>query len=140
MTISIEPLPQTPCTLLQAMAREEGWYAHEDEPTRPQRNNNPLDLTYCGETISAGAVSSDGRFAQFADAADGWNAARRWLLVPAHLESGHLVAGYCGASLEQVINRFAPPAENQTSAYLANVCTWAGLTPQSIVTAEMINQ
>lgn len=121
--------------LLEAMAREEGWYVTD---SRPARNCNPLDLEYCSETIRMGALKGDPRFAVFATARDGWLAAQKWLSVPAEFEEGKLVAGYCGATLEQAINRFAPPTENETSSYVVNVCTWTGLTPETIVTLDLL--
>jgi hypothetical protein len=35
--------------------------------------------------------------------------------------------------LSNAIENWAPPVENQTSQYLANVCTWTGLTPDTII-------
>lgn len=138
MSYPIEPMPSTPCTLLQGMAREEGWYMHGDLPNRPQRNNNPLDLIYCDESKAFGAIKGDPRFAVFVNPEAGWEAARRWLLVPAEFENGKLVHGYCGATLEQLYYRFAPPTENQTWTALANLTLWTGLSTSTVVTAEMI--
>ena len=120
-------------TLLEAIAREEGYYV---SGSRPQRNNNPGDLIFCAESQRFGATHGDPRFAVFPDDMTGWNALRRWLSVPAEFENGNLVAGYLGATLEQIVNRFAPPVENQTASYMANVCTWTSLSPSSIITSE----
>jgi hypothetical protein len=137
---AIEPPPPTPYALVPAMARCEGWYARGAEPNRPQRNNNPLDLTYCSESAAFGATGGDPRFAVFPDAATGWRAARRWLLVPARFDAaGNLVGGYCGATLRQIINRFAPPSENDSSQYLEDVATMTSIKPDQIVTADMID-
>lgn len=120
-------------TFLEAIAREEGF---EVENSRPQRNNNPGDLIFCPESEKFGATHGDPRFAVFPDVATGWDALRRWLSVPAHIEGGQLVAGYLGATVAQIVHRFAPPVENNTDAYVVNVCTWADLTPETIITAE----
>ena len=134
------PMPALPCTLLEAMARQEGFYSDGLTPDRPQANNNPLDLIYCNESASYGATGSDNRFARFPDVATGWDAARRWLSVPAKFSAGgDLVGGYCGATLQQVIFRFAPPNENQTSQYLANVCAWTGFTPQTVIDQAILS-
>jgi hypothetical protein len=120
-------------TFLQAIAREEGF---EVEGSRPQRNNNPGDLVFCAESERFGATHGDPRFAVFPDAETGWEALRHWLSLPAEFEDGKLVAGYLGATVEQIVNRFAPPVENNSSAYVANVCGWANVTPATIITSE----
>ena len=119
-------------TILQAMARMEGWGVAN---ARPTVNNNPLDLMYGPEAIAFGATGTDGRFAIFPDAETGWNAGRRWLSVPARFDAiGNLVGGYLGATLEQVINRFAPPSENDSSEYASNVSLWSGVALTDVVT------
>lgn len=146
-----EPLPEIPCTLLQAMAKVEGWY-DTDGPNRPQRNNNPGDLIYVPEAAFFGAFLETPlpgeipRFAAFREAGalgiegSGWEALRRWLLVPARFQRGELVGGYCGATLSQVINRFAPSAENDVTAYIDVVCTLSRIAPDTIITEDFINE
>ena len=128
-------------TVLQAFGKEEGFGGAEDgKPNRPTRNNNPLDLTYCSETIHFGASGGDPRFAVFPDIDTGWNAGRRWLSVPAKFDgSGDLVGGYLGATLKQVVFRFAPPNENNSQAYLDGVCASTGLTPETVLTSELLS-
>lgn len=125
-------------TFLQAVAKREGF---GNPGNRPTRNNNPGDLDFCKETKAFGADHGDPTFAVFLNAQDGWQALRRWLSVPAHFEpspgGGHkLVAGYLGATLAEVITRFAPPSENNTAAYIEDVCSMTGLTPTTIITPE----
>ena len=120
-------------TLLQAISREEGFGV---PGARPTKNNNPGDLIFCAESERFGATHGDPRFAVFPSVDIGWDALRRWLSVPAEFEQGKLVAGYLGATLEQIVNRFAPSVENNVSAYLANVCTFTGFSPDTIITAE----
>lgn len=123
-------------TILQAMARQEGFGV---PGARPTVNNNPLDLEFGPEASEFGATGTDGRFAIFPDAETGWNAGRRWLSVPARFDANrNLVGGYMGATIEQAINRFAPPVENETSAYVQNVCKWTGLTPTTILTPQLL--
>lgn len=123
-------------TFLEAIAREEGFY---QDGSRPQRNNNPGDLVYAPESIHFGATGSDGRFAIFPTVEMGWDALRRWLSVPARFDpAGDLVGGYLGATVRQAINRFAPPFENNTSQYVLNVCAWAEVDPNAILTEEML--
>ncbi len=121
-------------TILQAMGKMEGFGVLGSRPTK---NNNPLDLTYCSESVSFGATGTDGRFAVFPDEETGWNAGRRWLSIPAKFDvHGNLIAGYLGATLEQVINRFAPPNENNSNEYVSNVSLWTGVKPKDVVTKE----
>ena len=135
-------------TLLEAMAEREGFYA---PGSRPQRNNNPLDLRWGSEAKALGSIHGDtrdwsgfggyGGFAVFSNVATGWKAGQLWLSVPAKFAymSGDLVAGYLGATLRQVIFRFAPPEDgNDSQAYLDFVCEKTGYTPDTILTAEML--
>ena len=123
-------------TLLEAIAREEGFYVAD---SRPQRNNNPGDLEYNSETIRFGAAAGDPRFARFTDAKIGWQALRSWLSIPAKFDAdGNLVGGYLGATIEQAIHRFAPPSENDSDAYVANICAWTGLRPTDKLTIDLL--
>lgn len=106
---------------------------------RPQRNRNPGDLSWGAEADSFGATCGDPRFAIFPDVHTGWRALQRWLSVPAKFDKdGKLVGGYLGATIEQAINRFAPPGENNTSLYVATVCKNTGHRPDTILTPELL--
>jgi hypothetical protein len=123
-------------SLLEAMATEEGFYL---SGSRPARNNNPLDLTYCDESIHFGATGTDGRFAIFPSIHIGFSAGARWLSVTAHFDAaGNLIGGYLGATLKQVIYRFAPPSDNNSVRYLENVCEMTGYSPSTVLTSEML--
>ena len=106
-------------TLLEAMARMEGF----GKPgTRPTRNHNPGDLEYGSFSVSHGATGTDGRFAIFPSDDVGFEAMRALL-----------VKHYSGLTLEQALNKYAPPAENNTNVYLENVCKWVGCNPTDII-------
>lgn len=120
-------------TFIEAIATEEGFYVHD---SRPQRNHNPGDLIFGDEARRFGAVKGDPHFAIFIDDEMGWSALRRWLGVPAHFVEGNLTSGYLGATVKQIIHRFAPPSENDSDAYVKNVCLWTGLTPETVITHE----
>jgi hypothetical protein len=136
-------------TVLVAMSRVEGF----GEPGAiPTVANNPLDLIYCDESIAFGATANYKGFAQFASVDDphsgGWQAARRWLSVPAHfafdavayasepVPGRKLVGGYMGAQIAEVINRFAPGSQkgNNPAAYIDAVCAFGGVTPATVLT------
>jgi hypothetical protein len=38
---------------------------------------------------------------------------------------------YAGLTVAQALDKWAPPVENNVSAYLANVCLWIGCTPET---------
>src|SRR5271156_3053581 len=120
--------------LLKAIATVEGFY---EANSRSVRNNNPGDLIWGDEAAHFGAEKGDPEFAVFPNEEAGWYALQRWLSVPATFVDELLIGGYCGATLTDVIYRFAPPSENSSSQYLDNVCELTGLTPDTIVTPEL---
>lgn len=115
-------------TLIQAIAKEEGYGIPGDIPTR---DNNPGDIEAGRFATQEGATSVDAhnrRFAVFSTPEEGFNALR------ALLNS----SSYLGLSIHDALNKYAPPVENDTSAYEANVCHWTGLAPTEILTPTNI--
>ncbi|MGH7955119.1 MAG: hypothetical protein ACREOZ_04080 [Gloeomargaritales cyanobacterium] len=111
-------------TFLEAIAKEEGFGIAGNRPTR---NNNPGDLEYHPWMKVFGAtVEPRGRFAVFPTVKDGFAALSRLLTFPL----------YRGKTVLETLNIYAPPVENQTNKYIANVCLWTGLTPHSILTND----
>lgn len=111
---------------LAAVAREEGFYK---PGSRPNRNNNPGDLEFRGwEILYGGKKGNDPRFAVFSSTADGFHALQ-------HLFTFN---DYFGKTLEEVFNVYAPPSENETNLYFANVCLWTGLKPSTILTMDLL--
>jgi hypothetical protein len=109
-------IPPEPLTLAQAIARVEGYYAQGPTPNRPQRNFNPGDIEYTLFAKAAGAIGSDGRFAVFASERAGFNALNELLKGPS----------YSNLTIQQAVNRYAPPCENNTRNYVSLVCKWIG--------------
>ncbi len=93
----------------------------------PTRDNNPGDLCAGKFTADHGAEAAPGRFAVFETAADGFAALRDLL-----------TRNYAGMTLRAALLRYAPPVENNSEAYIANVCNWTGLTPDTVLTPENI--
>ncbi|HEY0264212.1 MAG TPA: hypothetical protein VGC07_06795 [Granulicella sp.] len=120
MSTPTSPLPKTPCTFLEAVAREEGFYIAK---TRPQRNNNPGDIEWGKFTQAHGATAGDPRFAIFSTPEAGF----------ACMKALFQSSGYKGLTIAQALNRWAPPVENQTNLYIVNVCKWTGLTPDTVI-------
>ena len=107
----------------QAIARMEGF----GKPgTRPTDNNNPGDIEWGKFAQAHGADRPEhgvGRFAHFPSAETGFAAMR------ALLQS----AGYKGLTIRATLNKWAPPVENDDSAYLAGVLRMTGLTADTII-------
>ncbi len=111
-------------TLIEAIARMEGWGVPEAHPTR---DNNPGDICAGEFSRAAGAAGADGRFAVFPSPDAGFKALRD--LLTRH---------YVGMTLQAAIAKYAPACENDTARYVANVCAWTGLEPSTILTTENI--
>lgn len=107
-------------TLLHAIARQEGFYV---AGTRAARNNNPGNLEAGKFAVAHGATGSDGRFAIFPSAEAGFAALKALLESP----------GYVGLTVAETIAKFAPPNENNTEAYIADVCHWCPCQPADLI-------
>ena len=104
------------------MAHQEGFFV---PGSLPQRNNNPLDLRHApGETHPDAMPDSVG---SFPTPEAGWAAGERQLQLFAER----------GLTLGEAIAIFAPPTENNTSAYLDFVCKGLNCDP-SLSVAEAL--
>ncbi len=134
-------------TFMEAIAQMEGY---NTPGTRPARNFNPGDIEYGPFAEAHGATGTDGRFAIFPDSATGYAAMRALLTEPAKwlwedtayqdqpVPGRKLEEGYLGATLWEVLNKWAPPVENNVSAYLHGVCEMTSLTPETVLTLELL--
>lgn len=92
--------------------------------TRGYRNNNPLNMRHDNDKWLGEVVpSQDGAFKQFETMAWGYRAAFK-LLHNYQKNNGCRI-------LSDFINRWAPPSENNTSAYVSTVAKRAGLSDVS---------
>lgn len=122
-------------TLPEAIARMEGWYG--PITNRCVRNCNPGNIEWADWTKSPPYKAElelvqpgvKARFAKFPDADTGFAALRALLLGPA----------YKDLTIEQAINRYAPPSENSTNSYVKQVCSWVECNPDDIVWRVMTN-
>lgn len=105
--------------LIQAMAKQEGFGV---PGTRSTKNHNPGDLEYGNFAKSHGAIGTDGRFAIFPDDATGFAAMQELLR-----------ARYGGMTLQDALDKYAPPVENETNVYLQHVCAWAECQPTDLI-------
>lgn len=94
------------------IARLEGWTS----PGSPNiKRNNPGNLVYAGQPDAKPTNGS--RFATFVSAASGWRALQKQIQLDARR----------GNTLTEFVNKFAPPAENNSAAYVRNLSTMAGI-------------
>lgn len=88
------------------------------------RNNNPLNLTTLPNGRQyAGQVGAEGKFAAFASPEAGRAAADQTLQAYGTQHGIHTLAG--------VINRWAPPSENDTQSYINTVSAATGIAPNA---------
>jgi len=95
---------------------------------RSVRNNNPgnIDRTatiWQGEDRSPAAFASEKRFAVFVSAEYGFRALARTLRTYQDKHGLNTVRG--------IVNRWAPPTENNTGAYVAAVARAVGVSPDA---------
>jgi len=87
----------------------------------PTRQNNPMDLMHApGETHPADAPNSIG---SFATPQEGWAAA---------LEQCQKWAAR-GLTVAQAVTTEAPPADNDTAAYITFICGRVGCSPDTLM-------
>ena len=97
--------------------------------TRGYRNTNPLNMRHDNDRWQGEVVpSQDGAFKQFETMAWGYRAAFK-LLHNYQKNNGCRI-------LSDFINRWAPPSENNTSAYVSTVAKRAGLSVSEIDTLK----
>lgn len=122
----VSPLPTGKLTLIQAIARQEGFYK---EGSLAQRRNNPGNIEEGRFAQAHGALPSDGsRYAAWITPMGGFLAMHSLLLH-----------SYLGHTLRECIYKWAPPPENDSESYLNNICEWTGLTAATIIMQADLN-
>ena len=87
------------------------------------RNNNPLNIRRSKDQWKGlRAVQADASFCQFETLEYGWRAAF-YLLTRTYYHKYRLF------TIRAIINKWAPPMENKTEAYIANVSRLTGIGP-----------
>lgn len=97
------------------------------ELPRGIRNNNPGNIDYSERFKWQGLDDppSDGRFCRFKHPADGIRALARTLIT---YDKKHAVR-----TIRAIIARYAPDVENNTAAYIAQVCKASGLAADQVL-------
>lgn len=131
MSFVPEPLPSTPCTLQQAIGRQEGWYLHGSQLCVCQRNCNPGNIIASEFATEHGATDVAGRFAVFPDNKTGWAALTALLKTPS----------YANGTVQEAVYKWAPPSDNnETDQYLTNVLRWTGLSSDTPIAQVLGSQ
>ena len=87
------------------------------------RNNNPLNIRRSKDKWKGlRAVQADAQFCQFETLEYGWRAAF-YLLTRTYYHKYRLY------TIRSIISKWAPPIENKTDAYIANVSKLTGIDP-----------
>lgn len=97
---------------------------------RGYRNNNPLNIRYNPNNKWLGAVANntDGAFEQFTSMKYGYRAAFQLLRK--------YINQYGLQTVSEIINRWAPPTENNTAGYISRVIGINGWTAATIISPD----
>ena len=87
--------------------------------SRGLRNNNPLNIRHNAEHFQGEIKGKDKSFKAFSTMPYGYRAA--FVTLATYLSRG------CN-TIEKIITKWAPPAENDTEGYIAKVEKWSGVT------------
>src|ERR1019366_249089 len=89
------------------------------------KNNNPGNLVYAGQP---GAIGVDSRgFAIFSTPQQGADAEANQVALL--INRGTCVSGAPTTDITGIISCWAPPSQNDTATYVANVSSWTGIDP-----------
>ena len=97
------------------------------EGVRNWRNNNPGNIEFGKFSKGQGAIGTDGRFAVFPTLEQGLKAKEELLFGKN--------SNYSRLSITDAINRYAPPNENNTAAYINSVTKAVGVPDSTILGA-----
>lgn len=103
--------------IADAIAFAEGFYVNG---SRPQRNNNPGNLTL---SLGFPTIGTDGQFVIFATANDGWNALRKQVSLMLSDQSGVY------NSAMSILEMAGHYTLTEVNAWAANVATRLGVSP-----------
>lgn len=108
------------------MGTEAQQHFNDTSLPRGYRNNNPLNIRKNASNAWKGKVvpGTDPAFEQFISMAYGYRAAL--YLLRKYIGQGH-------NTIRKIINKWAPPSENNTSSYVANVASRSGIGADTIL-------
>jgi hypothetical protein len=92
---------------------------------RGLRNNNPLNIRHSADSFQGEIKGTDTAFKTFISMAYGYRTA--FVILHTYFSRGL-------NTIEKIVTRWAPPNENNTAGYVANVEKWAGVSRQKVLT------
>ena len=95
--------------------------------TRGHRNNNPLNIRHSKDVFVGEIQGKDKSFKTFSTMPYGYRAA--FVTLATYLSRGW-------NTIEKIVSRWAPPNENDTDKYIANVERWSGVPRNKVLTAK----
>lgn len=105
----------------------------DSSKVRGVRNCNPLNIERGTKWKGLQPEQTDNRFCQFVSMQYGWRAG---LIILRNYISGHNGSKKPLDTIEKIINRWAPPKENQTSSYVKTVSEETGIDMRTRVRWE----
>lgn len=93
---------------------------------RGLRNNNPLNIRHSADRFRGEIAGTDKSFKTFSSLAYGYRAA--FVILGTYLSQG------CN-TIEKIISRWAPPAENDTESYISQVERYSGVPRHTELTS-----
>ena len=93
---------------------------------RGLRNNNPLNIRHNADVFQGETKGNDKSFKTFSTMPYGYRAA--FVTLATYLSRGW-------NTIEKIISHWAPPNENDTEKYIANVEKWSGIPRDKELTA-----
>lgn len=93
--------------------------------SRGYKNHNPLNIVHDPSNRWVGLIGHDGRFCRFDSAENGFRAA--FLIIYRYQKV------YGLTTVAQIISRWAPPSENDTSEYTNFVCHRMQCNPNKVL-------
>ena len=100
--------------------------------TRGLRNNNPGNIRHGPSQWKGMApVQSDPAFVQFVDAPAGYVKGAYGIRAMQVLLENYIGEGF--NTIRKIVTHYAPPSENVTTSYVANVSARAGIAPDKLV-------
>ena len=117
----ISAWPQAPLMVVCKDSAGQEWVRKGG--SRSWRNCNPGNISKGSFADTCGAIGGDTRFAIFPDETTGSNA------IVSLLKS----AAYRNLSIQQAIFQYAPPNENNSTAYVEAIVAAVGVQPSTVV-------
>ena len=100
--------------------------------SRGYRNNNPLNIRRSKDKWKGmSPKQTDPAFVQFQTMAYGYRAA--FVLLRTYRQK------YGYNTIRKIVKRWAPPSENNTDRYIANVSRWTGIDPDKLIAGQDAN-